>query len=39
MLLTYYFQIQNIDKQVNLNGINGLHKFYQKAVRFNKLLA
>lgn len=38
MLLTYYSQIQNIDKQVNLNGINSLHKFYQRLVNSNKLL-
>jgi hypothetical protein len=38
MLLTYYSQIQNIDKQVNLNGINSLHKFYQRLVNSNELL-
>ena len=38
MLLTYYSQIQNIDKQVNLNGINSLHNFYQRLVKYNKLL-
>jgi len=38
MLLTYYSQIQNLDKHVNLNGINSLHKFYQRLMKSNKLL-